>query len=537
MNIALVSLNVSYIHKNLALRWLYVAKPAHLDAKLYEYTTKQVDLCAAKIIEDKPDVVGLSTYIFNVEATKALILKLKHSLPKVRIYLGGPEVTANPDPLWDYPIDGILMGEGEFSFWKAVEGEYTAGLQSSRGASSSVLRTPLLELERLESPYFLDFDREDMGKRYLYAETSRGCPYGCAYCMASLDRQVRLFSEDYMDNFFDQLKDTQVKQVKYLDRTFNVDPKRALRLGKQCLSMPERMHFHVELVGDTLHPSLIEFFRIEAVKRFRMEIGVQSFQKKTLEAVGRPCDLDKLSTVIRDFAQAGAHQHTDLIAGLPFESLDLFKESYRKLIHLEPFEIQVGILKLLHGTVLHSFKDVYGYAAEPIAPYQITQSKWMDKVDIDAVEAVALATEKCYNSGRLKKELDAWFKQDVEPFDMMYKIGNALMTLAHPYQIKAFYLSIYEVIRDIHDEARAFVEEAYYRQNKTRPSLLFPMEVDLETCKRLSQRDERIHHAILIKQKDIIKAVLYVHQAQIWFDCTEEGEIINEVTLSYTKSQ
>lgn len=537
MNIALVSLNVSYIHKNLALRWLYVAKPKHLDAKLYEYTTKQVDLCATKIIEDKPDVVGLSTYIFNVEATKELIAKLKASLPQVRIYLGGPEATANPDPLWDYPIDGILMGEGEFSFWKAVEGEYTSGLQTSRGASSSVLRTNLLELEHLESPYFLTFDQEDMGNRYLYAETSRGCPYGCAYCMASLDRQVRLFSEEYMDAFFDQLQDTQVKQVKFLDRTFNVDPKRALRLGRQCLSMKEAMQFHVELVGDTLHPTLIDFFKGDAVKRFRMEIGVQSFQKKTLEAVGRPCDLDKLSTVIRDFAIVKAHQHTDLIAGLPFESLALFKESYRKLILLEPFEIQVGILKLLHGTLLHSLKDIYGYTAEPIAPYQITQSKWMDKKDIEAVEAVALATEKCYNSGRLKKELDLWFKEDVEPFDVMFKIGKALMTLSHPYQIKAFYTCIYDAIKDIHLDPRAFVEEAYYRQNRTRPSQLFPMKVELEICKRLSKTDERLHHAIMMRQNTSIKAVLYMHQAQLWFECTEEGDIINEITLSYTKSQ
>ncbi|HCT62852.1 MAG TPA: hypothetical protein DIC19_01990 [Erysipelotrichaceae bacterium] len=536
MNIALVSLNVSYIHKNLALRWLYVTKPAHLDAKIYEYTTKQVDLCAAKLIEDKPDVLGLSTYIFNVEATKELITKVKAGLPNLRIYLGGPEVTANPDPLWDYPIDGILMGEGEFSFWKAVEGQYTPGLQTFKGASSSVLRTDLLELERLESPYFLSFDQEDMDKRYLYAETSRGCPYGCAYCMASLDRNVRLFSESYMDSFFDQLKDTQVKQVKFLDRTFNVDPKRALRLGKQCLSMPELMQFHVELVGDTLHPSLIEFFKTEAVKRFRMEIGVQSFQKKTLEAVGRPCDLAKLSTVIRDFALVGSHQHTDLIAGLPFETLDLFKESYRKLIHLEPFEIQVGILKLLHGTILHGLREIYGYQAEAIAPYQITQSKWMNKVDIEAVEAVALATEKCYNSGRLKKELDLWFKSNVEPFDVLFVIGKALMKLGHPYQIKEFYLNIYDAIKNIHPNPRSFVEEAYYRQNRTRPSQLFEMEVDLEVCKRLSQSDERIHHAILMKQNNSIKAVLYVHHAQIWFDCTEEGEIINEVTLSYTKS-
>lgn len=537
MNIALVSLNVSYIHKNLALRWLYVSKPVHLNAKIYEYTTKQVDLCVAKLLEDRPDVVGLSTYIFNVEATKELIVKLKAGLPQVRIYLGGPEATANPDPLWDVPIDGILMGEGEFSFWKAVQGEFTPGLQSSRGASSSVLRTDLIVLESLASPYFLDFDQNDMNKRYLYAETSRGCPYGCAYCMASLDRQVRLFSESYMDAFFDQLDKTTVKQVKFLDRTFNVDPKRALRLGKQCLSMPESMQFHVELVGDTLHPTLIDFFRGDAGKRFRMEIGVQSFQKKTLEAVGRPCDLTKLSTVIRDFAKVGAHQHTDLIAGLPFESLVLFKESYCKLIHLEPFEIQVGILKLLHGTVLHSFKAIYGYEAEAIAPYQITQSKWMDKSDIEAVEAVALATEKCYNSGRLKKELDLWFKQDVEPFDIMFTIGKALKTLDHPYQIKQFYTRIYDAIQVLHPNPRSFVEEAYYRQNKTRPSLMFDLEVDTELRSRLSKADERLHHAILMRQDDKIKAVLYVHQAQIWFDCTEEGEIQNEVALSYTKSQ
>ena len=323
MNIALVSLNVSYIHKNLALRWLYVTKPAHLDVELYEYTTKQVQLCAAKLISAKPDVVGLSTYIFNVEAMKHLIVQLKTGLPDVRIYLGGPEASAHPEPLWDLPIDGILMGDGEFSFWKAVQGEDTPGLQVSRGSFTQMLRTDLSALELYESPYFLEFDRAEMDKRYLYAETSRGCPYGCTYCMASLDRNVRLFSESYLDGFFNQLKATHVKQVKFLDRSFNVDPKRAYRLGKQCLSMPAAMKFHVELVGDRLHPTLLAFFKHDALNRFRMEIGVQSFHKQTLDAVGRQSDLDKLSRVIRELAIVGAHQHTDLIAGLPFESLKI----------------------------------------------------------------------------------------------------------------------------------------------------------------------------------------------------------------------
>ena len=537
MKVALCSLNVSYIHKNLALRWLMVSKPDSISARIFESTTENYEQCLDDLVEYQADVLGLSCYIFNIEATKQFILKIKERLPNCRIILGGPEVTYNPNPMFDYPIEGIILGEGEFSFWDAVINKQAQGYQTHKDEVIEVLKTDLSLLEKLPSPYFLDFDLKDMGKRYLYVETSRGCPYGCAYCMASLDRRVRLFSESYMDQFFDKLKDTDVKQVKFLDRTFNVEPKRALKLAYQCLSMPESMHFHVELVGDTLHDNLIEFFQNDGLKRFRMEIGVQSFHVKTLNAVGRYCNLEKLSQVIDGFAKKKAHQHTDLIAGLPYETLDLFKVSYQKLIHLQPFEIQVGILKLLHGTVLYQLKEIYAYQADNIAPYQIKRSKWMNQEDIKQVEYVALATEKCYNSQRLKTELDTLFLDEtICAFDVMAKMGYAISLLKHPYQVIDFYKCLDPILNEYTSKSRYYIEKAYYRQAKLKPSLIYPvLDIDVNKYRKyLLQYTEHAHKAVFLQDENII-GIIYLNQKQVWYTLDKEGNLLDETVISYSK--
>ena len=130
MNVALCSLNVSYIHKNLALRWLMVSKPESIHASVFESTTENYAQCLNDIVEYQPDVLGLSCYIFNIEATKEFILKIKERLPHLRIILGGPEVSYNPNPLFDYPIEGIIIGEGEFAFWDAVNHKKAIGYQT-----------------------------------------------------------------------------------------------------------------------------------------------------------------------------------------------------------------------------------------------------------------------------------------------------------------------------------------------------------------------------------------------------------------------
>ena len=175
-----------------------MAKPQHIKADILEYSLKQVDACVHKILTSNYDVVGLSCFIFNVKENIELIQKLKAQKPKLKIYCGGPEATYHPEVFFNQAIDGILRGEAEFSFWKAIEGLDTPGFQRKLEDKVSVLRTDLKELEKLESPYFLDFDQKEMNNRFLYMEASRGCPYGCTYCMASLDRKVRLFSLEHL---------------------------------------------------------------------------------------------------------------------------------------------------------------------------------------------------------------------------------------------------------------------------------------------------------------------------------------------------
>lgn len=533
MNVALCSLNVSYIHKNLALRWLYVSKPAQLNARIIEGTVQAVDRCIDELLNYQLDVLGLSCFIFNVDATRELIQKIKVRKPDVKIYLGGPEATYNDERFWDLPIEGILKGEAEFSFWDAIQNHATTGFQSSKDERVEPLRTDLKRLEDLESPYFLDFDEADRLKRYLYVETSRGCPYGCTYCMASLDRKVRRFSMPYLQRFFETLKTHPVHQVKFLDRTFNLEPTRALELAQACVSVPKPTTFHMELVGDQLDENLLQFF-VDHVDRFRMEIGVQSFHVKTLEAVGRPCNLTRLKTTIQRLSEVKAHQHTDLIAGLPYEDLDRFKVSLSELVQLKPMEIQCGILKLLRGTAIYYERDGYGYTFSKEAPYPVLSNRWMSEADLKRVESCALGIEKCYNSGRLREPLQSFCIQNPSiAFDVFEACGQALQSLSHPYSTKAFYLAIYEGLKPYSGEAKDWVQKAYYAQERLRPSRLFENEM-LVLGKRMVERIEQDYprlKPLWIKSLDHqLIAYLYPGDFTQVYTFSAQGELLSHET-------
>jgi anaerobic magnesium-protoporphyrin IX monomethyl ester cyclase len=472
MNVALISLNVSYVHKNLGLRWLYVAKPQHIEAKILEYSLKQVDACVQEILASDFDVVGLSCFIFNVKESIELIQKLKTHKPKLKIYCGGPEATYHPELFFNLPIEGILRGEAEFSFWKAIEGLDTAGFQRKLEEKVSILRTDLKELEKLESPYFLDFDQKEMNQRFLYMEASRGCPYGCTYCMASLDRKVRMFSLSHLKTNILKLNDFNVFQVKFLDRTFNLNPDFSLEIAKTCVQVKSSTNFHVELVGDQIREDLLNFF-IEHHDRFRMEIGVQSFDTEVLKKVGRFSNLTKLKEVIARFASVNAIQHTDLIAGLPTESLEGLKSSFFQLFELKPYEIQLGILKLLNGTLLYDQIDGMGYTFEKEAPYQVIENPWMSSLDIKQVEYAALAVEKTYNANKLKTILMESFIDDPNVFDVFVMMGKAISCLNHPYGMDQLYLALFEVLKDKVENARYLFELDYYQHFKLKPKRLF----------------------------------------------------------------
>ena len=530
MKTALVSLNVNYIHKNLALRWLMVTKPYHHEAMIFEGICKTPLSLLDDILLYEPDVVALSIYIFNIDASISLIKALKEKCPTLKIVAGGPEATYHPEPLWACGIDGIFKGETELVFWDQLDGKTNQGYQSNADEQVEIQRVDLKRLETYPSPYFLPSDQKDMGQRYLYVESSRGCPYECTYCMASLDRQVRLFSETYLDVFFQQLQNSKVKQVKFLDRTFNISKTRALKIAHQCLDMPEGMSFHVELVGDTLDEELIEFFVNQGQSRFRMEIGVQSLNPQTLKAVSRVSNLPKLLSLIELFSSHQIKQHVDLIAGLPYEDLTSFKQSYQGLIKLKPHEIQVGILKLLYGSELKEKAQEYGYIASNVAPYQIIQSHWMSFDDIQEVEAVALATEKTVNTQKLSEELDLVFQDEqLLAFDVMRTIGYLIKDLPHPYTNQALYTAVYKGLSKHIDpnRAKALVNHAYYRNSALCPPALFPYVFDKTRINKIKETlnlGQEVKHLILIDRIDGL-------QGQTCFIYGQKGTLRSVVLL------
>ena len=270
MKILLTTLNAKYIHKNLALRWLYVASPMKESTTIKEYTIKDdVNRISDDILEQNYDVICFSCYIWNIEETKQVIKNIKEK-SNPTILIGGPEVSFESEYLLDEGVDAICIGEGEKANWeyimsldspKLIDGIITKEYKSNKYAFSD-----LKENESYENPYFLDFDLKDMKNRYLYLETSRGCPYNCAYCLSSTDRKVRMFSEEYVMNLLNQIKNSEIRQVKLLDRTFNCMPDRALRIAKFMNEECKNQIFQFEIVAETLSEKLIDFFVNEADK-------------------------------------------------------------------------------------------------------------------------------------------------------------------------------------------------------------------------------------------------------------------------------
>lgn len=432
-----MTFNVSYIHKNLALRWLMVTNDFH-HVTLKEYTNKSEMMpIIADIKASQVDYVGISVYIFNHLKTKAFIELLKKELPHIQIIVGGPEVTYTPQIWLDYGCDYVVQGDGEFAFWDIINNKELKGVSYQGHRDLHIIRTLPEALEGYPNPYFLDFDRDDEAFRYLYLEASRGCPFHCSYCVAGIDQGVFTFSLDYMLQVLKQLSASKVKQVKFLDRTFNTNVKRALSLIQALNDIEGDLSVQLEVEVSIWDDQLSEFFKNHGKReRFRFEVGVQTFNETTLKAIKRKQNNEKVEAVIQDLMSYGYVVHADLIAGLPLDSYDEFSASFRRLLSLFPSELQLGILKGLPGTSLKNQAQASGIQFDSLPPYAIVASQDLSQAQIRQLELAAIGVDKIYNKPLAKSLIKKLFDMQVDMLQYFYHIGHGIDALKQPYQVQ-----------------------------------------------------------------------------------------------------
>lgn len=411
MKIVLTALNAKFIHSNLAVRDIACyAQRQGIICHILEFTiNQQPDLILRTLFEEQPDLIGFSCYIWNIELIKQLAGELKKVLPKTRILLGGPEVSYNAQQiLQQVPADFVLRGEGEASFAQLIgaipseDFSKVAGLTylSEQGIVSNPAAVPL----PMEEIPFVYSDLEEFKNRILYYESSRGCPYRCGYCLSSIERGVRFLPLERVFHDLQFFLDHKVRQVKFVDRTFNCNRSHALAIWKFLDEHDNGVtNFHFEINADTLDKESVDFLTTVRRGLFQFEIGIQTTNQQTLGEIHRKNDFDRISQIVRRLqSRQNIHLHLDLIAGLPEEGYESFCKSFNDVYALCPDQFQLGFLKVLKGSDIAHRQQELGIVSRDTAPYEVLFTKELSFKEMLRLKMIEEMVEQYYNSNRYK---------------------------------------------------------------------------------------------------------------------------------------
>lgn len=438
MNIILSTLNAKFIHTNIAIRYLKASTFPEFDVVIAEYTIKDpVYNIVADIYLKKPDVLGFSCYIWNIEETIEVIRMMKKVSPDTVIVVGGPEVTYDAhDLLKRVPeVDYVVIGEGERSFkelLKALDGQQdiiaVPGIAWLKDDKFTV-HPPAAkaDLRELPSPFRFPEDIENLSRRITYIETSRGCPFSCQFCLSSIEVGVRYFNRERIKEDIRYLMDNGAKIIKFVDRTFNISRSYAMEMFQFLIDEHKPgVVFQFEITADIMRPEVIQFLNDNApVGLFRFEIGVQSTNDLTNELVKRRQNFDKLKRTVTMVKEGGKiDQHLDLIAGLPEEDYDSFRTTFNDVFAMRPEELQLGFLKLLRGTGLRIQAEEYGYTYMDRAPYEIFSSNVLTFDEILRIKQAEDVLEKYWNAHRMDRTIEYLVSVYPSPFDFFQSFGT-----------------------------------------------------------------------------------------------------------------
>ena len=449
MKILLAACNAKYIHSNLAVYDLQAYASDYADhIVLKEYTiNQQKDDIMRDIYLEHPDVVCVSCYIWNLSFVKELMADLIKILPGADFWAGGPEVSYDAEKFLteNSEFKGVMVGEGEETF-KELAGYYVEknpqDLKDMTGIcyrdGDQIIHNGWRQIMDLSSIPFIYKDLSEFKNRIIYYESSRGCPFSCSYCLSSIDKKLRFRSLDLVLPELEWFLQAKVPQVKFVDRTFNCKKSHAMAIWQYIRDHDNGVtNFHFEIAADLLDKDELDLLSTMRPGLVQMEIGVQSTNEKTLEAIRRKTDIEEIREITETInSWHNIHQHLDLIAGLPWEDLKRFKQSFNDVYEMEPEQLQLGFLKVLKGSYMEELIPTCDLLYSAAPPYEVLCTKWLSYGDVLELKDIEEMTEVHYNSRQFTctlKELEKEFDTPYEMFSFMagYYNKNHLFGISH----------------------------------------------------------------------------------------------------------
>ncbi|EOU1461591.1 B12-binding domain-containing radical SAM protein [Clostridium perfringens] len=432
MKILLTAINSKYIHSNLAVRYLKAfTKDLDFQGDIKEFSINdRVENILEGIIEEKPDVVAFSCYIWNMEFVNRLAELIKLVDPNIEILYGGPEVSyEGKEFLENHEGEYVIVGEGEKTFrefvlYKLGEGkiEDIKGLNYKKdGKVFENPKRPEMDMNELVFPYTYE---EDINNKIVYYEASRGCPFKCKYCLSSVMHGVRFLDVERVKKELKYFMERGLKLVKFVDRTFNCNREYTVELLKYLSEQDTETRFHFEVAADLLTEEQIEILNNAPKGRFQLEVGVQTTNNEVLHNINRYITYENIKEkVLKVAAGKNVMQHLDLIAGLPGEDLESFKKSFNDVHAIRPDEIQLGFLKLLKGSSMREEAEKWGIVYSPYAPYEIIRSKDISYEELLLLKKVEAMVDKYYNSCKFNNVIKFFLNIYEKPFDFYYDLA------------------------------------------------------------------------------------------------------------------
>jgi anaerobic magnesium-protoporphyrin IX monomethyl ester cyclase len=529
MRILLTTLNAKYIHINLAIRLLYELNHREQPGLEWkEFTIKQdpdevAEHCA------QFEIVAFSCYIWNITQTIEVIKRIKKINHNVKILLGGPEVSYDwQDVISVDEVDYIITGEGEIPFKAFLKAypdvENVLNVVSKKDKEISCQsKTEMFDLTEYKDTNFYIHDKpESLENKVLYIETSRGCPYKCEFCLASLDNKVRyLPMANIKANLLYMMQHGKV--IKFLDRTFNVKKDFTIEIFQFILDnhRPENV-FQFEITADILHPEIIQFIHDKVPNDlFRFEIGIQTVNQKANLEVSRKQNFEKTKKIIK-ILDYKIEMHLDLIVGMALDYFEDIKYSFEEVFKLFAPELQLGFLKFLKGTPVRYKAEQHGFIYDPNPPYQIIQSNYLSREELFQFEILENALEIYWNKDRARHTL-RYVTEHYSIFDFLLGLGTMFGERRefHKYKLNDVYETLNDYISANYADDKILIELLaidYYQFHNMKPKIMYVDELPKE------QRDE----VILNSGLDLKKAKYVIMPLSFDFNIFEKQNRIEK---------